>query len=892
MTSENFLEEIISRKQARLEDAKTKLSLDELRHRALKIRADRKPGAFDRALRAGGPTKIIAEIKRASPSKGEISTDLDAGGLASAYTRGGAAAISVVTEEDSFLGSLDDLRAARASSTLPILRKDFVFDAYQIYEAAEAGADAALLIVAALTDDQLRELLELAQSELQMDVLVEVHTADELRRAKDCGARLIGINNRNLHTFEVSLEVSVELARIAAGNDDELLLVSESGLSSAADLRRLKALGFQGFLIGETLVRADHPVATLRTLISQADSVRVKVCGITRIEDALLCAGEGVDMLGFNFYPGSPRYITPQDARRIIDSLPPEMMTVGVFVNPDSPEEVMQLASIAGVDAVQLHGDESPEFCEAMHDLAVIKALRVGSDFTPKASSRYRSADILLDAFSSELRGGTGLQFDWTRAQETSSNLSHGARLFLAGGLRAENVAEAIARVQPYAVDVCSALEAAPGIKNPQLVREFMKAVRESAEGRSEVAQSFGSAEPDDNGHWGSYGGRYVPETLIAPLDELTKAYQEARDDEEFKSELAALLRDYSGRPTPLSHAKRLSREAGGARIYLKREDLSHTGSHKINNALGQVLLAMRMGKRRIIAETGAGQHGVATATVCALFGLECVIYMGSEDMRRQSLNVFRMRLLGAEVREVDSGSCTLKDAISEAMRDWVTNVTDTYYLLGSALGPHPYPTMVRDFQSVIGYETRSQILEKEGRLPDVLVACVGGGSNSIGLFHPFLNDKGVRMIAVEAGGSGPALGQHAARFHAQSGGRQGVLQGTMSYVLQDQRGQISTTHSIAAGLDYPSIGPEHAFLHDEGRVDYVSVTDAEALNAFQVLSRLEGIVPALESAHAVAHAMKVAATMDRDQICIINLSGRGDKDVETVAKELDATST
>jgi tryptophan synthase beta chain len=394
--------------------------------------------------------------------------------------------------------------------------------------------------------------------------------------------------------------------------------------------------------------------------------------------------------------------------------------------------------------------------------------------------------------------------------------------------------------------------------------------------------------QPDSLGHWGPYGGRFVPETLMAPLAELTSAYEAARADESFQRELELLLRDFAGRPTPLFYAQRLTEHAGGARIYLKREDLLHTGAHKINNTLGQILLARRMGKQRIIAETGAGQHGVATATVCALFGLQSVVYMGSEDMRRQALNVFRMQLLGAEVREVDSGSRTLKDAINEALRDWVTNVADTYYLLGSALGPHPYPLMVRDFQRVIGSEARQQILEKEGRLPDCLIACVGGGSNSIGLFYPFLGDESVRMIGVEAGGTGSELGQHAARFNAAGGGRPGVLQGTMSYVLQDERGQIAATHSISAGLDYPSIGPEHAFLHDAGRVEYTSVSDDEALEAFQTLSKLEGIIPALESAHAVAHALKVASEMKSTQIMIVNLSGRGDKDIDTVRESLE----
>lgn len=395
------------------------------------------------------------------------------------------------------------------------------------------------------------------------------------------------------------------------------------------------------------------------------------------------------------------------------------------------------------------------------------------------------------------------------------------------------------------------------------------------------------SNEPDAGGHWGPYGGRFVPETLIAPLAELTQAYLSVRADSGFKAEFEALLRDYSGRPTPLFYAARLTEAAGGARIYLKREDLSHTGSHKINNALGQVLLARRMSKKRIIAETGAGQHGVAVATVCALFGLDCVIYMGSEDMRRQELNVFRMRLLGAEVREVTAGSRTLKDAINEALRDWVSTPAETYYLLGSALGPHPYPLMVRDFQTVIGVEAREQILKAEGRLPDVLLACIGGGSNSIGLFHPFLADLSVRMIGVEAGGRGNQLGDHAARFTSGGGGRPGVLQGTLSYVLQDELGQIASTHSISAGLDYPSIGPEHAYLHDSGRVEYVTASDDEALVAFHTLSQLEGIIPALESAHAIAHAIPLARELGRDGCMIVNLSGRGDKDVQTVAENL-----
>jgi tryptophan synthase beta chain len=385
-------------------------------------------------------------------------------------------------------------------------------------------------------------------------------------------------------------------------------------------------------------------------------------------------------------------------------------------------------------------------------------------------------------------------------------------------------------------------------------------------------------------GRFGVYGGRYVPETLMAALLELEHEYEIAKADATFQAELGALLHDYAGRPTPLYFAKRLTEDLGGARIYLKREDLLHTGAHKINNALGQGLLAKRMGKQRIIAETGAGQHGVATATVCALFGMECVVYMGDVDMARQELNVLRMRLLGAEVRGVSSGSKTLKDAISEAMRDWVTNVRTTHYLLGSALGAHPYPTMVRDFHRCISREMKEQILEKEGRLPTAVIACVGGGSNAIGAFYEFLNDRQVRLIGVEAGGRGTALGEHAARF---SGGAPGVLQGTYSYVLQDEDGQIAQTHSVSAGLDYASIGPEHASLHDSGRAEYVSQDDANTLNAVVKLARTEGILPALESAHAVAECMRIAPGMSPRDILVVNLSGRGDKDMGILAQQL-----
>ena len=391
-------------------------------------------------------------------------------------------------------------------------------------------------------------------------------------------------------------------------------------------------------------------------------------------------------------------------------------------------------------------------------------------------------------------------------------------------------------------------------------------------------------AGPDDNGHFGIFGGRYVAETLMPLILEVEKTYDNIKEDPIFQKDFDNYLNDFVGRPSPLFYARRLTKHLGGAKIYFKREDLNHTGAHKVNNCIGQILVAQRMGKKRIIAETGAGMHGVATATVCALFDFSCTIYMGTKDIERQAPNVSRMKLLGAEIVPVTSGSSTLKDAMNDALRDWVANVDDTYYLIGTVAGPHPYPTMVRDFQSVIGKETRSQIFDKEGRLPDSLVACIGGGSNAIGLFHPFLDDEAVRVIGVEAAGEGIETGKHAASLSA---GMPGVLHGNRTYLLQDQDGQINEAHSISAGLDYPGIGPEHAWLHDIGRVEYVSVTDKDAVSAFQLTTKTEGIIPALESAHAVAHVVKIAGELPKEHIMIINMSGRGDKDIDAVAQHL-----
>ncbi len=604
----------------------------------------------------------------------------------------------------------------------------------------------------------------------------------------------------------------------------------------------------------------------------------VKICGITREEDARAAVDLGASAVGFVFWPASPRFIPPARAKAIVERLPPFASTVGVFVD-ESKEQVRRIAAQVGLSAVQLHGGETPAYAARL-GVRVIKAVRADAAALAGLDDWPETTTLLVDATDPERRGGTGSVADWTMA----SRMARRRPMMLAGGLTPENVAQAIREVRPDGVDVSSGVESSPGVKDHAALRRFFDAVRRA---ETPMLPAFGRRDPDERGYFGAFGGRFVPETLVAPVDALETAYRDARADPAFAVSLAELLEHYVGRPTPLTETVRLSNTGSdpcsrGARIFLKREDLTHTGAHKINNALGQALLATRMGKLRVIAETGAGQHGVATATACALLDLRCEVYMGADDMVRQAPNVARMELLGARVRRVDGGSRTLKDAINEAMRDWVANVQDTYYLLGSALGPHPYPLMVREFQSVIGLEARRQILAQAGRLPDAVVACVGGGSNAIGIFDAFLDDAAVRLVGVEAGGDALVPGRHAARF---AGGSAGVLQGTRTYILQDRDGNIEATHSISAGLDYAAVGPEHAWLREQGRTEYTLATDAEARQAFRDLAQLEGIIPALESAHAVAAARRLALELGPEAVVLVNLSGRGDKDLETMMK-------
>ncbi len=590
----------------------------------------------------------------------------------------------------------------------------------------------------------------------------------------------------------------------------------------------------------------------------------VKICGVTRVQDALTALEAGADAIGLNFVAGTPRCLEGPRAAEISEACAGKLVRVGVF--RDAPAtEIRARVEELGLDVVQLHGDESPELVAEL-PYPVIKALPAGPDLVARATA-YPKVDLLVDHPSG---GGSGQPWDFAGARAL---VGRGRRVWIAGGIGPDNAGAAVRAARPHGVDASSALESAPGAKEAERIRAFVRAVREAQPDER---------RPDQRGYFGRYGGRYVPELLLPAVEELAETYEALRDDPEFLEELRRERAAYAGRPTPLYFAARISQELG-VRVYLKREDLAHTGAHKINNAIGQALIARRMGKSRIIAETGAGQHGVAAATACARYGLECEVYMGEEDTRRQALNVFRMELLGAKVHTVRSGSRTLKDAMNEALRDWATNVYTTYYLIGSTAGPHPYPLLVRDLQTVIGEEARAQILEAEGRLPDLLIACVGGGSNALGLFHPFYEDREVRMVGVEAGGAGIDKGPHGAPLSA---GSPGALHGSFSYVLQDDAGQIFEAHSISAGLDYPGVGPEHAFYLDSGRAEYVPATDDEALDAFVYLSQREGIIPAFESSHAIVELRKRAAQLPRDSLVIVNLSGRGDKDVSE-AREL-----
>jgi tryptophan synthase beta chain len=902
---------------------------------------------------------VIAEAKRRSPSAGALAAPgEDLVERARAYAAGGAAIVSVLVEPHWFAGSLDDLAAVRAAVPVPVLAKDFVVDERQLPLLRAAGADLVLLIAALLPARRLRRYVAIAR-DLAMEPLVEVYEERELERALASGARLIGVNNRDLRSLAMRAEHAAELR---AQIPDDRLAVAESGADEPSRLVGWRALGFDAALIGEALMRAGADPGAIRARTaafvaagaapapgddpSVADRAPwVKICGITDARGVQAAVAAGADAVGLNLVAGTPRCLDEREARDLANlaqalrgasGLPEVVGVVGDL----APAEAAELAGRIGLDALQWSGRAGlPDGDPGLPAIAVLRVPAAGSspgDAAQDAVSRSAGLvaagrailsrpgveRLILDAADPAALGGTGVPID----QPVAAAVAREVPVVLAGGLTAANVARALRQTPTVGVDVASGVEkgrpgragrddvvGAPGAggprrptKDPFLVGLFVKRAKAARTDLPLVPARPTPLEPalldaDEHGRWGigrPFGGRYVPETLFAALDDLERAWLDLRNDPRYWAELRGLRRDFIGRPSPLYRARRLAaelerhagREPGRLRLYLKREDLNHTGAHKITNALGQALLTRRLGKTRVIAETGAGQHGVATATACALLGLPCTVFMGREDIRRQAPNVLRMHALGAEVREVTSGSGTLKDATNEAMRDWVTNVRTTHYVLGSAVGPHPYPTVVRDLQRVIGDEAAAQLRQVEGRLPDAVVACVGGGSNAIGLFTRFLGEPAVRIVAVEAAGEGIATGRHAA---ALAGGTPGVLHGSRSYMLQDPDGQVIEAISRSAGLDYPGIGPQMSALFEAGRLELLAATDGEAIEGLRLLTRTEGIIPALEPAHAIAALPGLLGAdvgrppgrpplvpLPLDALVVLGLSGRGDKDM------------
>lgn len=926
---DNILQRIAEKTRQRIEYERTLISdeaLIEQAHGRANEELSQGPFTFpfEQALTQSG-TSFICEVKKASPSKGVIAKEFPYQDIAKAYENSGAAAISCLTEPYFFLGSNEYLKAIAANVSIPVLRKDFTVDARMIYEAKVLGASAVLLICSILNDEELSEYVHLAHA-LGLSALVEAHDADEIDRALAAGARIIGVNNRNLATFEVDTTNSLRLRERAK----DVLFVSESGIKTREDVAQLESIGVDAVLIGETLMRSTNKAKTLSILRGDCPSdtahdaepniaasskntqttctdflrnpspaterTYIKTCGMTRLEDIAAVNETHPDMCGFIInFPKSTRSVSAEQQIELAARLDPTICSVGVFV--DAPiTQIVALAHIGSIQAIQLHGNEDENYIAHLRKqctLPIIKAFQI-KNANDLAKADASSADIvLLDSGQ-----GSGKSFDWSLLQ------TFARPYLLAGGLNPQTISEALNSLNPWGVDLSSGLET-NGLKDREkiqcataIVHQTTASAHQSTTATNQktetTPQTTSNTNPTESkehhmttqntskGRFGIHGGQYIPETLMNAIIELNEVYTHFKDDPEFKAELQKLLNDYAGRPSRLYYARRMSEDLGGAKIYLKREDLNHTGAHKINNVLGQALLAKKMGKTRLIAETGAGQHGVATATAAALLDMECVVFMGREDTERQALNVYKMRLLGAEVHPVDSGTGTLKDAVSETFREWTNRIDDTHYCLGSCMGPHPFPTIVRDFQAVISSEIKEQMLELEGKLPDVVMACVGGGSNAIGSFYHFINDPEVRLIGCEAAGRGIDTFETAATIAT---GKLGIFHGMKSYFCQDEHGQIAPVYSISAGLDYPGIGPEHAALHDAGRAEYVAITDDEAVDAFEYLSRTEGIIPAIESAHAVAYAHKLAPTMRPDQTIVITLSGRGDKDCAAIAR-------
>ncbi|MBI3745568.1 MAG: tryptophan synthase subunit beta [Chloroflexi bacterium] len=924
--------QIAARRRADIAAELTLVGRAEVRRR---VRAALPPRSIAERLAEPG-LHVIAEIKRASPSAGAIAgRDEDIVARARSYQRGGAAAISVLCEPHWFGGSLVDLAAVRAAVSVPVLAKEFVVDARQLELVRAAGADLVLLLAVLHRAPTLARLVRRSR-DLGLEPLVEVHDERELERALASGARLIGLNNRDLRTLAVDPERAARLRELVP---EDRLVIAESGVRDRAVVRGWRALGVDAALIGEALVRALDPEAETRAYVAAGrlptdpanlDRIPfVKICGITDRAGIEAALRAGADAVGLNLVPGTPRALELSEAQALAAHLraiaPPGSRPAVVPITVDLlPAELNRIGAALDADAIQLSGREPVTTVAALERpawkvLHLPAAAGAGSAAVAdgvigaaRAHLAAGAARIMLDTAGGTHPGGTGVRAD----AGLVTAIAREVPVLLAGGLDPANVAPALRAAPVIGVDVTSGVEAprTPGrrpTKDALRVALFVKRARAARIDRPNLAVRPtpvhpGLLETDDRGRWGmerDFGGRYVPETLIGALEQLEAAYDAIRHDPRFWAELNELLARFAGRPTALYRADRLADaaraeaerllEAGALRtaspvasirLYLKREDLAHTGAHKINNALGQALLTRRLGKRRVIAETGAGQHGVATATACALLGLPCVVFMGEEDIRRQAPNVLRMRALGAEVRSVHSGTATLKDAVNEAMRDWVTNVETTHYVLGSAMGPHPYPTIVRDFQRRIGDEAARQLLEVEGRRPDLALACVGGGSNAIGLLARFIGEPSVRLAIAEAAGDGVATGRHAA---AIAGGTPGILHGSRSLMLQDRDGQVVEAHSASAGLDYPGVGPQLAALAEAGRLEVATATDREAIAAMRSVTRTEGILPALETAHAVAALPKLLAGLEGSgrrlpdgALILLGFSGRGDKDM------------
>jgi tryptophan synthase beta chain len=919
--------------------------LDGLDARELAHRAQDAPTPRPFAMRLAEPgLHLIAEIKRSSPSAGRIAADADdIVARARAYQGGGAAAISVLCEPHWFGGSVEDLANIRAAVSVPVLAKEFVVDPRQLLLLRAAGADAVLLLAVLQPRRSLARLVDRAL-DLGLEPLVEAHDEREIDAALATRARVIGLNNRDLRSLDVDPE---RAPRLRDRVPDDRIVIAESGVRDASTIRAWRALGFDGALVGEALVRAGDPESTTRAFVAAgrlpADPVEaarapfVKICGITDEAGVAAAVRAGADAIGLNLVPGTPRALSLDEAvalARVARSSAPigDRPAIVVITVDRTADDLNEIAVAVDADAIQLSGDEPASLIaslvrpawKVLHlpsadvsrtgyaamgiDSAAGKpATPVSFAATARAFVAAGAVKIMLDTSGGQHPGGTGTRVDAALV----AGVARDVPILLAGGLDPANVADALRAAAIVGVDVASGTEA-PRIagmrprKDPLRVALFAKRARAARTDRPNLPVrptpvDPGLLEADARGRWGitrEFGGRYVPETLMAALAQLETAYDAIRHDPRFWSELRELLATFAGRPTPLYRADRLSARVleqaravttGGEvprslRLYLKREDLAHTGAHKINNALGQSLLTRRLGKTRVIAETGAGQHGVATATACALLGLPCVVYMGAEDIERQQPNVLRMHALGAEVRAVHSGSATLKDAINEAMRDWVTNVRTTHYVLGSAMGPHPYPTIVRDLQRRIGDEAAVQLGAAEGRLPDLALACVGGGSNAIGLLSRFIGEPSVRLAVAEAAGDGIATGRHAAALAA---GSPGILHGARSMMLQDRDGQVVEAISASAGLDYPGVGPQLSALHQAGRIELSASTDNDAFAAMALSAEAEGILPALETAHAIAALPRLLAGTEgsgapypADALVLLGFSGRGDKDL------------